>query len=59
MSPLRPHGRRSPNTDPADQDPHERDLMRRSGEGGAMSPWLIVGGIALLGLGAYVVFALL
>ncbi len=48
-----------PNTDPADRDPHERDLMRRSGEGGAMSPWLIIGAIALLGVGAYVVFALL
>ncbi|MCK6104474.1 MULTISPECIES: hypothetical protein [unclassified Brevundimonas] len=48
-----------PNTDPADRDPHERDLMRRSGAGGAMSPWLIIGGIALLGVGAYVVFALL
>ncbi len=33
--------------------------MRRSGAGGAMSPWLIIGGIALLGVGAYVVFALL
>ncbi|WEK38827.1 MAG: hypothetical protein P0Y50_09725 [Candidatus Brevundimonas colombiensis] len=47
-----------PNTDPSDRDPHERDLMRRSGEGGAMSPWLIIGCIALLGLGAYIVFAL-
>ncbi len=48
-----------PGTDPSDQDPRERDLRRRAGEGGAMSPWLIVGGIALLGLAAYVVFALL
>ncbi|MFN3837010.1 MAG: hypothetical protein ACK4MI_04775 [Brevundimonas sp.] len=48
-----------PDTDPSDQDPYERDLMRRAGKGGAMSPWLIVGGIALLGLGAYVLFALL
>ncbi|WP_200808821.1 hypothetical protein [Brevundimonas sp. SH203] len=48
-----------PNTDPSERDPHERDLMRRSGGGGAMSPWLILGGIALLGLCAYVVFALI
>lgn len=48
-----------PGTDPEDRDPHERDLIRRSGEGGAMTPWMIIGGIVLLGLGVYVVSALL
>ncbi|MDQ1152883.1 hypothetical protein [Brevundimonas sp. SORGH_AS_0993] len=48
-----------PNTDPSDRDPHERDLARRAGAGGAMSPWLILGCIALLGLAAYVVSALI
>ena len=48
-----------PGTDPEDRDPHERDLIRRSGEGGAMTPWMIIGGIVLLGLGVYVVWALL
>jgi len=45
-------------TDPSDQDPRERDLSRRAGGGGAMSPWLIIGCIILLGLGVYVVSAL-
>ena len=40
-------------------DPRERDLSRRSGEGGAMTPWLIIGGLLLLGVVAYVVFALI
>jgi len=48
-----------PGTDPQDRDPRERDLSRRSGEGGAMTPWLIVGGLLLLGVVAYVVFALI
>ena len=48
-----------PGTDPSDQDPRERDLRRRAGEGGAMSPWLIIGCIILLGLGVYVASALL
>ncbi|MBA4807423.1 hypothetical protein [Brevundimonas sp.] len=46
-------------TDPDQRDPRERDLMRRSGAGGAMNPWLIIGVILLLGLGVYVVSALL
>jgi len=46
-------------TDPDQRDPRERDLMRRSGAGGAMHPWLIIGVILLLGLGVYVVSALL
>jgi hypothetical protein len=45
-------------TDPDDRDPGERGLMRRSGEGGAMSPWLIIGGIALIGVAVYVLSAL-
>jgi hypothetical protein len=48
-----------PGTDPSDQNPRERDLERRAGGGGAMSPWLIIGCIILLGLGVYVVSALL
>ncbi|WP_295194677.1 hypothetical protein [uncultured Brevundimonas sp.] len=48
-----------PGTDPSDRDPHERDLSRRAGSGGAMSPWLIIGCIILMGLGVYVVSALL
>lgn len=47
-----------PGTDPDDRDPRERGLMRRSGAGGAMSPWLIIGGIALAGLAVYVLSAL-
>jgi hypothetical protein len=46
-------------TDPDDRSPRERDLMRRSGGGGAMSPWLIVGCIGLIGLGVYILSALL
>ena len=48
-----------PGTDPSDRDPHERDLSRRAGGAWAMSPWLIIGCIILLGLGVYVVSALL
>ena len=48
-----------PGTDPQDRDPRERDLSRQSGEGGAMTPWLIIGGLLLLGVVAYVVFALI
>ena len=47
-----------PGTDPDDRDPRERGLTRRSGAGGAMSPWLIIGGIALIGLAVYVLSAL-
>lgn len=45
-------------TDPIDRNPRERGLERRSG-GGAVSPWLMIGGIALLAVVAYAVFALL
>jgi len=45
-------------TDPENRDPRERGLMRRSGAGGAMSPWLIIGAIALAGLVVYVLSAL-
>ncbi|MFC0632556.1 hypothetical protein [Brevundimonas balnearis] len=46
-----------PGTDPADQDPHERDLARRS-RTPALSPWLVVASIVLLALAAYALFAL-
>lgn len=45
-------------TDPIDQDPRERDLERRSG-GAALSPWLVVGAIALVAAAVYAVSALL
>jgi hypothetical protein len=38
-------------TDPADRDPRERDLGRRS-HGPAVSPWLVIGVILLLGVAA-------
>lgn len=44
-------------TDPEDRNPRDRDLMRRSGEGGAIGPWLVIGAIILLGLGVYVLSA--
>lgn len=44
-------------TEPAEQDPRERDLRRRSATP-AVSPWLVVGVIVLLAVGAYVVFAI-
>ncbi len=47
-----------PDTDPADQDPRERDLERRS-EGPAVSPWMFVGLILMLAGLVYVVSALL
>jgi hypothetical protein len=47
-----------PDTDPADRDPRERGLERRSGNA-SVSPWLIIGGLLLLGVGVYVVSALL
>ncbi|MDY6924665.1 MAG: hypothetical protein SWI22_11985 [Pseudomonadota bacterium] len=46
-----------PDTDPADRDPREQGLERRSG-GAALSPWLVIGGIALLAVVVYVVSAL-
>lgn len=45
------------NTDPEDRDPRERDLGRRS-DGPAVSPWLVVGSILLLGALVYVISAL-
>lgn len=44
-------------TDPIDQDPRERGMERRSG-GPALSPWLMIGAIALLAAAVYVVSAL-
>lgn len=46
-------------TDPDDRDPRERGLQRRSGAGGAMSPWLIILSIILLGFIVYVLSAIL
>ena len=51
--PAHPRG-----TDPNNRDPRERDLQRRSGAGGAMSPWLIIFGVILLGVGVYVFSAM-
>lgn len=45
------------NTDPEDQDPRERDLERRS-DGPAVSPWLVIGVILLLGVAVYVISAM-
>lgn len=45
------------NTDPEDQDPRERGLERRS-DAPAVSPWLIIGVIVLLGAAVYVVSAM-
>ena len=47
-----------PGTDPSDQDPRERGLRRLS-DAPAVSPWVIVGGILMLGALVYVVSALL
>ncbi|MCV0415819.1 MAG: hypothetical protein K5831_13215 [Brevundimonas sp.] len=52
--PVDPQG-----TDPEDRSPRERGLQRRSGEGGAMSPWLLIFGVILLGVAVYVVSAVL
>ncbi|WP_200939840.1 hypothetical protein [Brevundimonas sp. Root1279] len=46
-----------PNTDPEDKDPRERGLERRSGDP-SLTPWLIVGGLVLLGAAAYAISAL-
>ncbi len=48
-----------PGTDPDERAPSERGLERRSGAGGAMSPWLIILGIILLGFVVYVLSAIL
>lgn len=44
-------------TDPADQNPRESGLERRSG-GSAIRPWLIIGVIFLLGAAVYVISAM-
>ena len=44
-------------TDPDDRDPREHELGRRS-EGSAVSPWLFIGAILLLGVAVYVISAL-
>jgi len=41
------------NTDPDDRNPRERELGRRS-DGPAVSPWLVIGVILLLGVAVYV-----
>ena len=46
-------------TDPEDRTPRERDLQRRSGAGGAMSPWLLIFGVILLGVAVYVFSAVI
>ena len=45
------------NTDPDDRDPRERDLERRS-DAPAVSPWLVIGVLLLLGAGVYVISAM-
>lgn len=45
-------------TDPVDQNPRESGLERRS-RGLALTPWLILGAIALLAAAVYVASALL
>lgn len=46
-----------PGTDPEDRDPRERGLERRSGDPSFL-PWLVAGGVVLLGVGAYAISAL-
>ena len=48
----------NPDTDPADRDPREQDLSRRS-RSPALSPWLVVFGLIILGVAVYAVSALL
>lgn len=45
------------NTDPEDRIPRESGLERRSG-GAAVSPWLVIGAILLLGAAVYVIPAM-
>lgn len=47
-----------PGTDPADRDPREDELARRS-NAPSVSPWLVVGALFLLGAAIYVASALL
>ncbi len=54
-----PHRMADPaGTEPDDRDPRERDLSRRS-NAPAISPWLVIGVIGLVGVGVYVVSAML
>lgn len=46
------------NTDPHDKDPRERDLERRS-DAPAVSPWVVLGLIGMLGAVVYVVSAMM
>ena len=48
----------APGTDPADRDPREDELARRS-NAPSVSPWLIVFAIVLLGAVIYVLSAVL
>ena len=48
----------APGTEPEDRDPSEENLSRRS-EAPAISPWLIVGLILMLGVVVYAVSAML
>lgn len=45
-----------PDTDPVDQDPRERGLERRS-DTPAVSPWVVIGAIVMLGALVYVISA--
>ena len=45
-----------PGADPDDMDPRERGLERRSRDPSLM-PWLIIGGVVLLGFAAYAISA--
>jgi len=47
-----------PDTDPREQDPHERGMRERS-DAPAVSPWVVIGGILMLGALVYVVSALI
>ena len=46
------------NTDPAERDPREQDLVRRSGSP-AVSPWLVISLVVLVGVAVYVVSAMM
>ncbi|HEX8470662.1 MAG TPA: hypothetical protein VF633_06080 [Brevundimonas sp.] len=48
----------APGTEPEDRDPYEENLSRRS-EAPAVSPWLIIGLIVMLGVVVYAVSAML
>lgn len=44
-------------TDPAEQDPRESGLEKRS-DAPAVSPWVIIGALVMLGAAVYVISAL-